>query len=203
MAQTTSSLSDYLAQLGIDVNNMQEFLNKLSQMLSTKSDTVTVTQTLSDGTTQNFLIPSFGYLSGKVSNIENKFNDLLNGNSNQIGIKDANGNVKTFELKDVSSMVSELDAMNTKSVTVPTSFNYKSNWFFESFLNPLLYININVSTVTSDVDVNKFEIKRLIVTSGIQTDLDYFDSTYKAKSDLNYATVLRDLNTRGIQYFAD
>jgi hypothetical protein len=32
MANKTT-LADYLAELGVDVNNMQEFLNKLSQRL--------------------------------------------------------------------------------------------------------------------------------------------------------------------------
>jgi hypothetical protein len=200
---TTSSLSDYLAQLGVDVNNMQEFLNKLSQVLSTKSDTVTVTQTLQDGTTKDFLIPSFGYLSNKVTNLEQTFGNLLEGNSNQIGIKDPNGNVRTFELKDIANVVSNLDTVNTKSVDVPDSFNYKTNWFFESFLNPLLYINIDTSSISTDSDINMFEAKRIIVTSSVATDKDYFDSNYKGKNNLSYTEVIKDLNARGIQYFED
>lgn len=198
-----SSLTDYLAELGVDVNNLQEFLLKLSLVLSTKSDTVKVTQTLQDGTTTDFLIPSFGYLSGKVSNLEQKFNDLLSGNSNQLGIKDADGNVKTFELKDISTVVSDLEGVSNTGVSVPATFNYKTNWFFESFLNPLLYINIDTSTITTDVDINKFEAKRLVITSGVQLDLDYFDATYKGKNNLSYSAVIKDLSNRGIQYFED
>lgn len=200
---STASLTAYLAQLGVDINNMQEFLNKLSQILATKSDTVTVTQTLQDGSTKDFLIPSFGYLSGKVSNIEQKFNDLLSGNSNQIGVKDPNGTVKTFELKDIATVVADLDSVNTKVVDVPVSFNYKTNWFFESFLNPLLYVNIDTSTITSDPDINRFEARRIIVTSSVTTDKDYFDANYKGKNNLTYSEVIKDLNARGIAYFED
>lgn len=200
---STSSLSDYLHQLGIDVNNMQEFLNKLSQVLATKSDTVTMTQTLQDGTTKDFLIPSFGYLSGKVSNLEQNFNYLLNGNANQLGIKDASGNVRTFELKDIATVVNELDTVNATNVAVPTTFNYKTNWFFESFLNPLLYVNIDTASITTDPDINRFEARRIIVTSQVDTDLVYFDGNYKGNNNLDYLTVIRDLNARGIQYFED
>src|SRR5690606_131479 len=107
----------YLAELGVDVNNMQEFLLKLSQVLSTKSDSVKVTQTLQDGSTKDFLIPSFGYLSGKVSNIEKKFNELLSANGNQLGVKDADGNLRTFELKDIATIVSDLESVSTSNVT--------------------------------------------------------------------------------------
>ena len=66
MADKTT-LADYLAELGVDVNNMQEFLNKLSQMLTTNSDTVAINQTLQDGTSKIFNVPSFAYLSNKVN----------------------------------------------------------------------------------------------------------------------------------------
>jgi hypothetical protein len=203
MAADKSSLSDYLAELGVDINNLQEFLLKLSLILSTKSDSVTINQTLQDGTKAAYLVPSFGYLSGRVNSIEQKFNDLLSGNANQLGVKDANGNLRKFELKDISAVISDLENVSNSGVTLPASFNYKTNWFFESFLNPLLYINVNTSTITTDTDINKFEVKRLIITSNTQSQLDYFDATYKGKNDLVYSDVIKDLGTRIINYFED
>jgi hypothetical protein len=126
------TLSALLAELGVDISNMQEFLNKLSQILSTNSDTVTITQKQQDGTTVQHLVPSFGYLSGKIDNIESKFNSLLSANSNEIGVRDENGVLKKFELKDVSTLVSELNQISTISLNAPVQFGYKSNWFFES-----------------------------------------------------------------------
>jgi hypothetical protein len=203
MAADKSSLSDYLAELGVDINNLQEFLLKLSLILSTKSDSVTVTQTLQDGTTSDYLVPSFGYLSGRVNSIEQKFNDLLSGNANQLGVKDADGNLRKFELKDLSGVISDLENVGNTGVSLPATFNYKTNWFFESFLNPLLYINVDTSTITTDADINKFEVKRLIITSKDQAQLDYFDSTYKGQTNLIYNNVITDLGTRIIGYFED
>ncbi|CAB4219213.1 hypothetical protein UFOVP1604_296 [uncultured Caudovirales phage] len=203
MAADKSSLSDYLAELGVDINNLQEFLLKLSLILSTKSDSVTINQTLQDGTQAKYLVPSFGYLSGRVNSIEQKFNDLLSGNANQLGVKDANGNLRTFELKDLSAVISDLENVSNSGVALPANFNYKTNWFFESFLNPLLYINVDTSTITTDPDINKFEVKRLIITSKTQANLDYFDATYKGKNDLVYTDVIKDLGTRIIEYFED
>lgn len=197
-----NSLSDYLAELGVDITNMQEFLNKLSMMLTTSSDSVSINQKLQDGTTKNFIVPSFAYLTNKVNAVDNKFNSLLTGNANRVGVIDENGNVKTFELQDVSNVIEDLDSVSGKTVRTPTSFKYKSNWFFESFLNPLLYIDIPVEgIVTSDID--KFEVGRVIITSTTQADLDYFDTTYKGRNDISYSTLISDLSARSITYFED
>ena len=57
MADNTT-LSDFLAELGVDINNMQEFLLKLNQMLTTSAPTVTFTQTLANGTVSEIPIAS-------------------------------------------------------------------------------------------------------------------------------------------------
>lgn len=198
-----SSLTDYLAELGVDINNMQEFLLKLNTSLSTKANSVSVTQILQDGSTAKYNIPSFGYLNTQIQNIEEKFNSLLSGNANQLGVKDKDGNLRTFELKDISTVIDDLERVSSTGVAVPAAFNYKTNWFFESFLNPLLYVNIDTSTITTDPDINKFEVIRVIITSQIASDTQYFDATYKGKNDLLYSAVIKDLNNRGIQYFED
>jgi hypothetical protein len=197
-----STLSDYLAELGVDINNMQEFLNKLSQMLTTSSDTVAINQTLQDGTPKTFNVPSFAYLKNKIDSIDDKFNSLLTGNANQVGVMDENGQLRRFELQDISQVVADLDSVAGKTVPNPLTFNYKTNWFFESFLNPLIYVDIPVESIaTSDVD--KFEVKRVIMTSQAIEDTTYFDATYKGQNNIVYSNLLADLNARAINTFED
>ena len=197
-----NTLADYLAELGVDINNMQEFLNKLSMMLTTSSDSVSVNKTLQDGTAKTFIVPSFAYLTNKVNAVDAKFNSLLTGNANRVGVMDENGQLRNFELQDISNVISDLDSVSSKTIQNPVNFNYKPNWFFESFLNPLLYTDLPVdSIVTSDID--KFDVLRVIITSTTQADLDYFDATYKGKNNLNYSAVVKDLSARGITYFED
>lgn len=198
-----NSLSDYLAELGVDINNMQEFLNKLSMMLSTSSDSVTINQTLQDGTKKQFIVPSFSYLTNKVNAVDSKFNSLLTGNANRVGVIDENGNVKTFELQDVSNVVNSMDSVGTKTVQVPTTFKYKSNWFFESFLNPLLYVDIPIDTMSLPDDVDRFDIVRVIITSTVESHLSYFDSNYKGRNNISYTALVTDLSARNISYFED
>ena len=164
-----NTLADYLAELGVDINNMQEFLNKLSMMLTTSSDSVSVNQTLQDGTAKTFIVPSFAYLTNKVNAVDAKFNSLLTGNANRVGVMDENGQLRNFELQDISNVISDLDSVSSKTIQNPVNFNYKPNWFFESFLNPLLYTDLPVdSIVTSDID--KFDVLRVIITSTTQAD---------------------------------
>lgn len=197
-----NTLSGLLAELGVDINNMQEFLNKLSQILSTSSDTVTIKQTLQDGTTVSTLVPSFGYLSGKIDNIESKFNALLNNNANELGVRDENGVLKKFELKDISSVVAELDQVATQSIATPNTFNYKANWFFESFLNPLIYVKANVANMVNN-DVDKFEVKRVILTTNTSAATTFFDGTYKGVTDIDETSLIADFTARGFSYFED
>lgn len=196
------TLSALLAELGVDISNMQEFLNKLSQILSTSSDTVTINQIKQDGTSVQHLVPSFGYLSGKIDNIESKFNSLLSANSNEIGVRDENGVLKKFELKDVSTLVSQLNQISTISLNAPSQFGYKENWFFESFLNPLIFVKSDVSAVLAN-DVDKFEVKRVIMTTNTSAATTFFDQTYKSQTNISGNQFITDLVTRGFSYFED
>jgi hypothetical protein len=196
------TLSSLLAELGVDISNMQEFLNKLSQILSTNSDTVTISQTLQDGRVVTHLVPSFGYLSGKIDNVEAKFNALLSANGNEVGVRDENGVLKKFELKDVSTIVSQLNQVATISIAAPSQFGYKENWFFESFLNPLIFVKSDVSALLAN-DVDKFEVKRIILTSNSTAATTFFDQTYKGQTDISETQLIADFVTRGFSYFED
>jgi hypothetical protein len=53
-------------------------------------------------------------------------------------------------------------------------------------------------------DISKFEVRRVIVNVGEDTDLiTYFNNTYKGKNTINYTTLLTDLVNNGISYFED
>ena len=205
MADNTT-LSDFLAELGVDINNMQEFLFKLNQMLTTDAPIVTFTQIV-DNVAIEIPVQSHSYLSNRVTDIDNKFNSLLNANGNRVEVI-SNGVTKSFELQDISAVVKDLNSVKNKTVTNPQYFNVKTNWFFESFLSPLIYIDLDTSTlITSDVD--KFEITRVIIQNPDQilpngsTVSKYFDDLYKGKNELDYNTVLTNLVNNNIAYVID
>lgn len=199
---TKNTINDLLARLSVDVDNMNSFLYSLQKMLDSKSENVTITQTLDDGSTTSINVPSYGYLKGKIDALSTNFETLISANEDVIGIKSANGDVRKFELKKVSKLIQELEQVSKSSFTLPTSFGIKNNWFFESFLNPLLFVSIDVSSILTE-DMDQFSVKRIIINSIDDDELAYFDDTYLKANDINLTTLKNDLHDRGIDYFED
>ena len=197
------TLSDVLSRLVVDIDNMNSFLFSLQNILESQSENVTVSQTKVDGTSFNITVPSFGYLKGKIEDINTKFDTLISANSDVIGIKSSNGEVRKFELKKTSQLLKDLENAQSSIFTVPTSFKVRNNWFFESFLNPLLYVSLDISAVLTD-DIDQFIVKRIIINAANNDDFAaYFDDNYKGKNDVDYTTLTADLDDVGIDYFED
>lgn len=202
MAETKNSLNDFLARLSVDVDNMNSFLLSMEKMLESKSENVTLTQTLDDGTTKTINVPSFGYLKTKIDNVNNNFESLVAANDDVIGIKSANGDVRKFELKKVSNLIKDLEAVKDTSVGIPTSFGIKNNWFFESFLNPLLFVSIDIQSILTD-DIDQFSVKRLIINTVDDDEITYFNENYIGNNTVTLQETIDDLDEQGIDYFED
>lgn len=201
--ETKHTLSDVLKRLVVDIDNMNSFLFSLQNILESSSENVTVSQTKVDGTATNITVPSFGYLKGKIEDINTKFDTLISANSDVIGIKSSNGDIRKFELKKTSQLIKDLENVQNSTFTVPSSFKVKNNWFFESFLNPLLYVSLDISSVLTD-DIDQFVVKRIIVNSVNNDDVaTFFDDNYKGQNDLVYSDLIQELNDNGIDFFED
>ena len=202
MAGTKNTISDLLSRLVVDVDNMNSFLYSLEKMLESQSENISITQKLDDGTTRTINVPSFGYLKGKIDDVNTKFDTLISANDDVIGIKSSNGDVRKFQLKKVSKLIQELEGIKDANVAIPTSFGVKNNWFFESFLNPLLFIGVDVSSVLTD-DIDQFNVKRIIINSTDDDQLAFFDDNYKENNDIDLDNLLSELDNQGIDYFED
>ena len=202
MAENKHTISDVLKRLVVDIGNMNSFLFSLRDVLESQSENVSIDQKKEDGTTVNISVPSFGYLKGKVDEINTNLNTLLSVNNNVIGLKSANGDVRKFELKRTSQLINELESFSNTNITIPTSFKVKNNWFFESFLNPLLYVSLDVSALLTN-DIDRFSVKRIILNSADDSANDYFDANYKGQSDIDLTTLKKELNDNSFDYFED
>lgn len=200
---TKHTLDEVLARLVNDIDNMNSFMYSLSNILESKSENVTVTQTKPSGEQYSITVPSFGYLKGKVEDVSSNFETLISSNSDTIGIKNADGEVRKFELKRTSKLLDELEAIDGANITLPTEFRVKNNWFFESFLNPLLYVGLDIGGVLTD-DIDQFVVKRIIINSVNNDDAaDFFDTNYKENNNIDLDTLKSDLDANSIDYFED
>jgi hypothetical protein len=172
-------------------------------MLESQSENVSLNQTKSDGTISTISVPSFGYLKGKITDLNSKFDTLISANSDVIGIKSSNGDVRKFELKKTSKLLQELEAVRDSSFQIPTGFKVKNNWFFESFLNPLLYVSLDITNVLTE-DIDRFVVKRIIINSANNDDFaTFFDTNYKSRNDISLESLKIDLNDNAIDFFED
>ena len=73
MSNTQNSIQDVLKRLAIDIENMNSFLYSLNNVLVSKSDNVDVSQTKEDGSQFTISVPSFGYMKGKIEDINYLF----------------------------------------------------------------------------------------------------------------------------------
>lgn len=178
-------------------NNSLEMINALSTATTSQSDTVDVKILNSANVLETVKIPSFGYLKNQMNVIDATVKNLA-------GIGDANSNVRLSDGSFRKILVSNLqkEASNITSLSKPNTFNKKENWFFESFLNPLLYVSFNL---TNQIKFNteNVEVSRYMLNLDTASKLSIFNTNFLNKSDINYSTFLQIINDNNITYFLD
>lgn len=197
MAGTQNSISSLLEQFLRLEKNALAIVAKLSEVVTSSNETVEIELTAEDGTTQTFMVPSFGYLNSKIDRVDNTTQSLAGLGDSSAVIRLPDGTTKKiFE----ASIIRDPEPIST--LAVPAQFKVRNNWFFESFLNPLLYISFDVTGLVPD-NMKKAFVKRLIFNTTTQSIKDYFDQNYKGRNDIDYTDLLVDLDAQGITYFTD
>lgn len=202
MAIKKENLPEFLRKLHILYSNMQEFLNKVSISLTSTDDYIDVNYQNLDGTTSTTKIPGLGYMKSEITAINNEMDSLINANDETITLRYKDGSVKNFEMKRLSALIDDLESIQDRSFNVPSDFRVKNNWFFESFLNPLLFISIEIEDFL-DSGVDRFAVKRVIVNPQLAEDIDFFDENIKNRTDIDLDTLLTELGNAGIVYTID
>ena len=67
----------------------------------------------------------------------------------------------------------------------------------------MLYVNVNLSNIIGDLDIDSFAVKRVIVEKDNQEAATYFDENIKGRTDIDITTVLNELDNQGIPYYVD
>jgi hypothetical protein len=152
---------------------------------------------MDDNTSQNIQVPSYGFLKSEINRLDQNVQALSGLENNTANIRKPDGTVaKIYQatvLKDPSSPT---------SLQVPSTFQARNNWFFESFLNPLLYISIDVENQIP-ATAEKVFVKRIIANTQSDVQKQYFDNNLKGRNDLRDNDFIAALESQGIQYFTD
>lgn len=197
MAGTHNSISTMLAQFMRLENNALSILSKLNEATTSTADAVIISQTNSTGTNVNYSVPSFGYIKSELRRLDNNTQALAGLGENSAFLRMPDGTIKKVFASEALTDTQPITTVNT-----PKNFKIKNNWFFESFLNPLLYVGLDVTGQVPD-DMARAVVKRIIVAADNQEIKDWFDLNYKGKNDVDYLSFLKDLTNNNIGFFVD
>ena len=196
--ESNNSISTLLPQLLRLYNNSVESFQKISEAVTGSEETVAIDYTDEVGATQRIFVPSIGYLNTQIQRLDANINTITNfnpGTSSSIRLSD--GTFRKLVLKQLSTEAKDITALGTIN-----TFNTKSNWFFESLMTPLIYVSFNISG-QAPVNTENVIVKRFILQLDTTSKLNFFNTNYNGKSDIDYKQFLQNLLNQGISYILD
>jgi len=196
MAGTQNSISSLVAQfLRLQQNSLQ-IINGLNQVANSTNQTVSIQVLDEQGLPKTVNIPSYGYMSSQIETINSNIRSLA-GIDNGSTVRNPDGTYsQIFKAQPIKNPAP------LTGLQVPSSFSTRNNWFFESFLSPLLYISIDV-TGKIDPYSDRILVKRIIANTTTQAQQDYFDNNLKGRNDISHDAFIQGLEDAGIGYYVD
>ncbi len=192
-----NSISTILPEFLRLFNNSVESFEKVNQAITSSRDSVTVNLQNEDGTISRVTIPSFGFLKNSVDRLDSNIQTITNLSGGDSSIRLADGTFRKLVLAKLP-----VEAQDVSSLNSVTTFNAKSNWFFDGLINPLLYVTFDL-TGQVPIDTERAIVSRFILNTNTQSKINYFDNNFKGKSDITYDDFLLDVANNNIQYVQD
>jgi len=197
MSNTKNSFSSLIAQFLRLQKNSLEIINKLNDVTTSPRDSVEIEFLKDDNTSENIQVPSIGYLKSEINRLNDNIQTLSGLGDSKANIRNPDGTVSKIYQANILK-----DPSSPSSLQVPSTFQARNNWFFESFLNPLLYIQIDVENQIPD-NSEKVYVKRIIASTQTDVQKQYFDNNLKGRNDLSDSDFISSLESQGITYFID
>lgn len=199
-SKVKNSFSTFLDQSVVMTNNSMEVLDKMNNAVTSNEDSVTLTITDPENpdnkTTYN--IPSFGYLKNSIDRLEATLATMSNlGGNSGSRIRLSDGSYRKIIASKVPS-----EAPTITKVNNITNFEFKSNWFFEDLLNPMLYVTWDFTGQIPE-DTERVMIQRYILDCDSIKKKKAFDKLFKGNSNIGYKDFLYALVENNIRYSLD
>lgn len=195
-----NSLSTFLDQAMVLTNNSMEVLDKINDAVTSNEDSVTLTLTNPQNPEDAIVyqIPSFGYLKSEIDRLEATLKTMANINGTSGSrLRLSDGSYRKIIASKVPS-----EAPTITKVNSITNFEFKSNWFFEDFLNPMLYVTWDFTNQIPE-DTERVMIQRYILDCDTAKKIKVFNSLFNGKNDIKYKDFLYALVENNIRYTLD
>lgn len=197
MAGTKNSISSLLAQFLRLQKNSLEIINKLSNATTSKQDTVNVEFLDDNNLTSIVTIPSWGFIINEIRRLDSNIKTLTGLDDGNANVRNADGTVsRIFQARPL------MDPIAPSTLQVPANFKFRTNHFFESFLNPLLFVTFDLDGQV-DPGTKRAFVKRIIANTQTDAQRNYFDTSLKGRNDISDADYMNLLNSQGINYTID
>lgn len=195
--QTKNSLSTLLSQFIRLNRNALETFERINEAVTSNKETVDVDLFDDENNLKRIQVPSFGFIKNEISRLDNNLLNMTGLSGGSTNIKLADGSFR----KVITSRLKG-PANNIVSVQAPSTFSFKNNWFFEDLLNPLMYINIDVTGQIS-TDTERILTKTYILQLDNERKKKVFNDNLKGRSDLDFIEFNNLLITENIQFIPD
>ena len=194
---TNNSISSTIKQLlEINVNSLKTF-ERINEAITTSEQNVPLEILTSEGGTKTVYVPSFGFMKKELERLDTNLKAISGLGTGNTSIRLADGSYQKVITSALKTPASDITTINR-----PTTFDIKSNYFFEDFLNPLLVAKFNITDQIPN-DTERVLIKRFIFDSGDQVAVDYFNNNFVNKNDITYASAIAGLTNNKISYIND
>lgn len=170
--------------------NVLEILSKINSLSTTQEPSVEVRIFDMDGVIKTYNLPSFTYLKSEIERLNSSINSLYNIDSGGALIQTSSTN----KFKKIITVDLNKEPNSVNDIGLVTQFKSQVNWFFESMLNPSLFIELDLRDKVED-NVRKVLSRRYIVdfvtspdgtlTTLGQSALDSFNTLYRGTSGLD------------------
>lgn len=205
-----ASINDQTAQQMRNNQNTVEILTKIDQALNSNESFVTITTVDSSGSQTNSQIPTLGYFKQKLDQLTKMVHILSGVDGNPAALQIANNQFKRIVVADLNIEPKPVPALSPVS-----TFTSNPNWIFDTFLNPLISITVDLTGKIDD-DTKTVDTKRFIVqfeeiitidvngnntttlSSNGATRLTEFNTKYKGKSNIDIVEFVTWLDTPGV-----
>jgi hypothetical protein len=189
----SNTLEELLADVLRREKNSLEILQKLFDITSSKEEKLIIEYVLADGTTQEYEIFSYAYFQQKLKEAQQNIENLAGIGARSAVIRLPDGSVRTL----ISSEI-PLEPQPIKAITKPLFFSKKNNKILDLFLNPLPFINIDL-TGKIDTTVEKVMTKKVILELDNSDDINYFNVNFNG-INTTIDDMTEKLVTQGITY---
>lgn len=169
--------------------NVVDFLTKINAITTSTDPTVNVQLYDEKGILRNFALPTISSLKSEIARLNNNVNSLYNIDTTGSLVQTSPGTFKKVVAVDLNREPATLN-----SVGSVTSFVTQNNWFFDSMINPMIAVEIDLTGQIED-SVRRVQTRRYIVnfekdatgtlTANGQSALNSFNNNYRGNSTIS------------------